>query len=149
MIRTLVVASTLLFAGTQAFAADCAVTIDSTDQMTWDTPAIEVSKSCEEFSVTLHHSGTLASNVMGHNWVLTKAADLQATATDGMAEGLDKDYVKPDDERVIAHTKIIGGGESDTVTFSVSDLSEGEEYAYFCSFPGHFAMMRGTLTLVD
>ncbi len=148
MIRSLVAVSALLI-GTQVLADDCAVTIDSTDQMTWDTPSIEVSKSCETFSVTLHHSGNLAKNVMGHNWVLTKAADLQDTATDGMSSGLENDYIKPDDERIIAHTKLVGGGESDTVSFSVSELSEGQEYAYFCSFPGHFAIMRGTLTLVD
>lgn len=149
MIRSLAAVSALLLVGTQAFAADCAVTIDSTDQMSWDTQSIEVSKSCESFSVTLTHSGTLPKNVMGHNWVLTTTADYQGAATDGMGAGLENEYVKPDDERVIAHTKIIGGGESDTISFSVSELNAGEEYTYFCSYPGHFAIMHGKLTLVD
>lgn len=149
MIRSLVAASALLLIGSHAFAADCAVTINSTDQISWDTQSIEVSKDCESFSVTLNHAGTLPKNVMGHNWVLTAAADYEDTANDGMGAGLDNEYVKPDDERVIAHTKVIGGGESDTVSFPVSDLKAGEEYTYFCSFPGHFALMRGTLTLVD
>ena len=46
-------------------------------------------------------------------------------------------------------TKVIGGGESDSVTFDVSKLAAGQDYTYFCSFPGHFAMMKGTLKLVD
>ncbi len=147
MIRYLAIPA-LLFAG-QAMAADCAVTIDSTDMMSWDTPSIQVSKSCENFTVNLNHSGSLAKMVMGHNWVLTTPDQLQDVSKDGLAAGLDNEYVKPGDERVIAHTKVIGGGESDSVTFDVSALNADQEYAYFCSFPGHFAMMRGTLTLVD
>nr|5SYD_A Chain A, Azurin, chimeric construct [synthetic construct]5SYD_B Chain B, Azurin, chimeric construct [synthetic construct] len=85
--------------------------------------------------------------VMGHNWVLSTAADMQGVVTDGMASGLDKDYLKPDDSRVIAHTKLIGSGEKDSVTFDVSKLKEGEQYMFFCTFPGHSALMKGTLTL--
>ena len=66
---------------------------------------------------------------------------------DGMAAGLDKNYVKDGDTRVIAHTKIIGSGEKDSVTFDVSKLKEGEQYMFFCTFPGHSALMKGTLTL--
>ncbi|MFX5012842.1 azurin, partial [Acinetobacter baumannii] len=82
-----------------------------------------------------------------HNWVLSTAADMQGVVTDGMASGLDKDYLKPDDSRVIAHTKLIGSGEKDSVTFDVSKLKEGEQYMFFCTFPGHSALMKGTLTL--
>ncbi|MNF19483.1 Azurin [compost metagenome] len=57
--------------------------------------------------------------------------------------------MKPGDARVIAHTKVIGGGEKDSVTFDVSKLAAGTAYTYFCSFPGHFAMMKGSLKLVD
>ncbi|MNR67194.1 Azurin [compost metagenome] len=57
--------------------------------------------------------------------------------------------MKKDDARVIAHTKVIGGGQSDSVTFDVSKLAAGTDYTYFCSFPGHFALMKGTLKLVD
>ncbi|MCP4237751.1 MAG: azurin, partial [Aestuariibacter sp.] len=41
-------------------------------------------------------------------------------------------------------TKIIGGGEQDTVTFDMSKLSSAEDYTFFCSFPGHFAIMKGS-----
>ena len=66
-----------------------------------------------------------------------------------MAAGLDNDYLKANDERVIAHTKVIGGGESDSVTFDVSKLQAGTPYEFFCSFPGHVALMKGELKLVD
>lgn len=147
MFAKLVAVSLLTLASGQLLAAECKVTVDSTDQMTFNTKAIEIDKSCKTFTVELTHSGSLAKNVMGHNWVLSKTADMQPIATDGMAAGIDKNYLKEGDTRIIAHTKIIGAGEKDSVTFDVSKLAAGEGYSFFCSFPGHIAMMKGTVTL--
>jgi azurin len=66
-----------------------------------------------------------------------------------MKAGLDNNYIKPGDDRVIAHTKVVGGGESDSVTFDVAKLKAGQDYMFFCSYPGHAALMKGTLKLVD
>ncbi len=66
-----------------------------------------------------------------------------------MAAGIDKNYVKDGDERILAHTKIIGAGEKDSVTFDVAKLQAGTDYAFFCSFPGHISMMKGAVTLVN
>ncbi len=76
---------------------------------------------------------------------MARAAGLQAGATDGMTAGAGNDYVKPGDERVIAHTKVIGGGESAAVTFATATLDAGGDQAFFCSFPAHWAVMKGTL----
>ena len=149
MFRKLVVASVLTLASVQVFAADCSVTVDSTDQMTYDAKDIKISKSCKTFTVNLTHSGSMAKTVMGHNLVISKTADSAAVATDGMAAGIDANYLKAGDDRVIAHTKVIGAGEKDAVTFDVSKLKAGEDYAFFCSFPGHISMMKGAVTLVD
>ncbi|BBT19044.1 azurin [Metapseudomonas otitidis] len=149
MIRKLVVASVLALASAPLLAAECSVDVEATDQMTFNTKEIKVSKSCKSFTVNLKHVGKLPKAVMGHNWVLTKTADAQPVATEGMAAGVDKDYLKADDARIIAHTKLIGGGESTSVSFDVSKLAAGESYEFFCSFPGHVAMMKGNLALVD
>ncbi len=132
---------------TPALANDCAITVVSNDMMQFDKKAISVSKSCKDFTVTLEHSGKLPKTAMGHNIVITKAADARAVATDGMSAGIDNSYVKSGDSRVIALTKVIGGGESTSVTFPVSKLSAGEKYKFFCSFPGHIGIMIGDLTL--
>ncbi|MNP11631.1 Azurin [compost metagenome] len=84
---------------------------------------------------------------MGHNLVISKEADMQPIATDGLGAGIEKSYLKEGDARVIAHTKIIGAGEKDSVTFDVAKLAEGEKYGFFCSFPGHISMMKGTVTV--
>lgn len=149
MIRKLVVASVLALVSAPLLAAECSVDVEGTDQMTFNTKEIKVSKSCKTFTVNLKHVGKLPKNVMGHNWVLSKTADAQAIATEGMTAGVDKDYLKADDARIIAHTKLIGGGETATTTIDVSKLAAGESYEFFCSFPGHVSMMKGTLALVD
>lgn len=147
MIRKLVAISILTLASGHLLAAECSVDVDSTDQMTFTTKAIEIDKSCKQFTVNLKHSGSLPKAVMGHNLVISKYDDMSQIATDGMSVGLDKSYLKDGDARVIAHTKVIGGGETDSVTFDVSKLGPAEKYGFFCSFPGHIGMMKGTVTL--
>ena len=147
MFSKVVAVSLLALASSQLMAAECKTTVDSTDQMSFNTKAIEIDKSCKTFTVELTHSGSLPKNVMGHNWVLSSAADMPGIASDGMAAGIDKNYLKDGDTRIIAHTKIIGAGEKDSVTFDVSKLAAGTDYAFFCSFPGHISMMKGTVVV--
>jgi len=127
--------------------AQCEATVEGNDAMQFNIREITVDKTCTEFRVTLKHVGKLPKAAMGHNWILTKEADFQATATAGMAAGAANDYMQPGDARIIAHTKMLGGGESDTVTIDVSKLVAGQSYTFFCSFPGHWAIMKGTLKL--
>lgn len=141
--------TTLTLLSVSAMAAECEVTVDSTDTMTYSTQQISISKSCKTFTVNLTHSGSLPKQVMGHNWVLTKASDMEAVGQDGMSAGLESDYLKPGDDRVIAHTKMIGGGEKASVTFDVSKISAGESYTFFCSYPAHMFQMKGDIKLVD
>src|SRR5471032_1443315 len=147
MFAKIVAVSLLTLASGQLLAAECSVTVDSTDQMTFNTKEIAIDKTCKTFTVNLTHSGSLPKNVMGHNWVLSKEADAQPIATDGLSVGIDKNYLKDGDARIIAHTKIIGAGETDSVSFDVSKLDPAEKYQFFCSFPGHISMMKGTVTL--
>lgn len=149
MIRKLAVAAVLTALAVPVWADDCAVTIEGTDQMTYNLSEIDVKKSCEKFTVNLKHVGKLPAASMGHNWVLSTTEDYQPVAQEGMTLSLEKNYVNDADMRVLAHTKIIGGGEETSVTFDVSKLKEGQDYTYFCSFPGHYALMHGTLKLVD
>ncbi|MNT45091.1 Azurin-2 [compost metagenome] len=64
-----------------------------------------------------------------------------------MKAGAAAEYVKPGDARVIAFSKVIGGGETTTFDIDVTKLKAGTEYTYFCSFPGHSFIMRGVLKL--
>ena len=132
-----------------AMAAGCEAVVESNDAMQFNVKNIDVPKSCKKFSVTLKHVGKMPKSAMGHNLVIAKTADMQGIANDGIAAGADKDYVKPADARVIAHTKLIGGGEAASLTFAVNKLKAGDDYTFFCSFPGHSGIMKGTLKLVN
>lgn len=146
MLRMLALAALGLLS-TPLWAANCATTVEANDAMQFNVSSVTVPKTCKSFTVTLKHTGKLPRNVMGHDWVLTSAADQAGVEADGIKAGLDKDYVKPGDARVIAHTKVIGGGESASVSFKPSALKPGTDYVFFCSFPGHAAMMHGTVAL--
>jgi azurin len=130
-----------------AHADPCQLEISGNDQMQYDKQQLVAPASCKEVTVTLHHAGKLPREAMGHNWVLVNAPDLEAVANAGMGAGLANDYVASDDKRVLAHTKVIGGGQTTSVTFPTSSLKAGGEYRYLCTFPGHHALMRGTFKL--
>ena len=128
-------------------AGNCATTVEANDAMQFNTKEIQVSKACKEFTITLKHTGTQPKASMGHNIVIGKAEDMDGIFKDG-AGAADTDYVKPDDARVVAHTKLIGGGEESSLTLDPAKLADGE-YKFACTFPGHGALMNGKVTLVD
>lgn len=131
-----------------AAAGNCGVVVESNDAMQFNTKDIQVSKACPEFSITLKHVGTQPKASMGHNLVITKAEDQDGVFKDGVAAGPDAEYVKPNDERIVAATKLLGGGEEDTIKIDPAKLADGS-YKFACTFPGHGALMNGTITLVD
>jgi len=63
----------------------------------------------------------------------------------GMRATLADSYLPKNDARVIAFTPVIGGGQSTQVRFATSKLTRGGDYTFFCSFPGHWGMMKGKL----
>lgn len=147
MFAKFALAAVLSAAALPAMAATCETVIEGNDAMQFNLKEITVDKSCEKYTVTLKHVGKLPVSAMGHNWVLTTTENMEAAAKDGMAAGAANGYLKPDDDRVIAHTDMIGGGEESSVTFDVNKLSADQDYTYFCSFPGHWAIMSGKVVV--
>jgi azurin len=85
------------------------------------------------------------SGAQKHNWVLVKGGDDVAQKVDeaGAAAGDAKGYI-PDDPNIVAKTKLVDGGASDTAS---GNLAAGT-YTFLCTFPGHYAAgMKGTLTV--
>jgi len=143
----LIGANAFLFAA-PASAADkiCKLEITGNDLMQYDKKELKAAADCTSVEVTLKHIGKLPAASMGHNWVLVKTPDLNAVANDGLGAGLAAQYVKAGDKRAIAHTKVVGGGQSDTITIAASALKKGEDYSFLCTFPGHSALMKGKFT---
>lgn len=129
----------------EAVVSNCATTIEGDDVMRYNVGSITVPSSCTEFTITLRHTGQLPVAAMGHNVVISLASDRAAIAADGIAAGVEGHYVPADDPRVIAHTELVGGGGTTSVTFPASAISGDGPYEFFCSFPGHWSVMRGTI----
>jgi azurin len=121
---------------------EATLSIEGNDQMQFDKKELTV-KAGQTVTLTLKHSGTMAKAAMGHNWVLlAPGTDVATFAESAVAAGEENDYVPTEGNAVIAYTKLIGGGETATVEFTAPAAGS---YEFICSFPGHWAMMRGTL----
>ena len=125
-----------------AHGQECNQVIEGNDLIQFNVPEIRVGADCTDVTITLRHTGQLAANVMGHNWVLTATADFVPLAGVAATAG-PPEYLPADDPRIIASTGMIGGGEETSVTFSLEGLESGGDYTYFCSFPGHYVLMNG------
>lgn len=144
--RKLVLAA-LLLAGT-ANAENCVIDLKGDDAMKFDKPEVTVSASCKTITINLTHVGKLPAASMGHNVVISATTDVQAIGTAGMTAGAAANYVPAGDARVLGHTPVVGGGATTTATLPGSALKAGGDYTFFCSFPGHWAIMKGKLTVV-
>lgn len=116
------------------------VVIEADDNMRYNKKKIVV-KGGEKVKLTLKHTGKMGKDVMGHNIViLKKGTKLSEFGTKANA-AKDTEYIPADmKDAIIAHSKMIGGGEEITIEF---DAPEAGEYDFLCSFPGHFALMKG------
>lgn len=144
-IKLLVFKIAYVLLASSAIAQECTIEVTVGDNLNFIPAEMTVSKSdCSNITINLTHDGSLPRNGMGHNWALSQTADAQAAAQAGWQAGLDNQYIQPGDERIIATTDIIGGGESTSMTFSLDSLQVGGDYTYFCSFVGHFGIMKGS-----
>ena len=74
-------------------------------------------------------------------YLLNKGVDFNDFATKATV-AKETDYIPEDTSVIIIHTALLGGGESDTVEFTIN---EAGTYEFLCTFPGHYAMMKGVL----
>jgi azurin len=120
------------------------VTITGNDQMKFDVTSIEA-KPRQKVTVTMKNGGTMPKISMGHNFVLLRPGTDPAKFVEAGAPYMGKDSIAPETlGDVIAHTKLLGPAETDTISFAAP--TKPGEYTYICSFPGHYAIgMKGTL----
>ncbi|PEN07957.1 hypothetical protein CRI93_05805 [Longimonas halophila] len=98
-------------------------------------------------TVRLVFENIAESPSMVHNVLILNTDDeevVERVGTAGQSAGQSEGYV-PDDDAIIAHTPLAQPGETVEVTFTAPE--EPGEYTYVCTYPGHWAMMQGTLVV--
>lgn len=115
--------------------------VEANDQMQFSKNELKAVAG-KEITLTLKNVGKTEKSVMGHNFVVLKeGTDIAAFATKA-SSAKETDFIPAADaSKIVAHTKLLGPGESDTIKFT---LAKGT-YDYICSFPGHYALMKGKI----
>lgn len=147
--------SILVFASAAMFLAACSssteqkstepaepavVTLNAGDDMKYDITEIKV-KAGQTVKLTLHHTGKLPVSGMGHNFVLLASGVDLTEFAQAAIKAKDTEYIPADyTDDILAHTKLIGGGETTEIEFTAPEKGT---YDYLCTFPGHYAMMQG------
>ena len=115
------------------------IVLTANDSMQYNKNEIRV-KAGQRVKLTLRHIGRMNINEMGHNFILLKknvnADEFVVKASTEQANG----YIPKESPDIIAHTKLIGGGEITVIEFVAP---EAGVYDFLCSFPLHYATMRG------
>lgn len=116
------------------------IAITGNDLMQFDKKEFTV-KAGQEITLTLRHIGKGDIKIMGHNFVLLKeGTSIPAFSASAASVGQGSDWIPDGGKDVIAHTKMIGGGQTTTVTFTAPVAGT---YDFICSFPGHSGLMKG------
>ena len=137
-ILSLLITPFLLFADTKK------ITITGNDTMQFDLKSFEV-KAGEKVELTFKNVGKIPKIAMGHNLVvLKKGISAVAFGQKAMGAGANATNALPDSVKgdTIAATKLLGPDETETISFTAPETGD---YEYVCTFPGHFALMRGTM----
>lgn len=136
-----IITSTLIF---NAAAEVEKIEVTGNDQMQYNIKLFEVSAG-QKVVLSFKHIGQLPALAMGHNLVILKAGIAVPTFATKCAPAKDTGYIPQDEEskkEMVAHTKMLGGGESHEITFTAPAPGD---YPFICSFPGHFAIMQGVM----
>ena len=118
------------------------IVLNSNDLMLFDKTSLSA-KAGKNIRLVLNHTGKIGKEFMGHNFVLLKK-DVDVDDFAMLALNFKENEYIPENNDFIVHTKMLGGGESDTINFKIE---EPGSYTYVCTFPGHYQIMQGILTI--
>ena len=142
---TMVSASIL---ATSVFASNCEIKIEGSDMMKYDVAEITLDTSFDQTNISLKHAGKLPINAMGHNIVIVEEINLsKITQQINFSLGVEKGYL-PESEDIIFISAMVGGGDTTELEMDMSKLDKTKSYVFFCSFPGHWALMRGKIKII-
>jgi azurin len=142
--RPLALLTAVLLLAFTSSAETVEIAIESNDTMKFNKSSFSVT-SGDTVKVTLNNVGNLPKVAMGHNLVILAKGVAPAVIAGPAAGAAATEYIPASmKDKILAHTKLLGPKESDTITFTAP---EAGTYYFICSFPGHFALMNGTMVV--
>ena len=135
-------------AAEKAKTPDITLELSGNDTLQFDKKAFEVTEG-QVVKLVFNNTGNLPKEAMGHNVVVLKpGTDVVKFALEASKpENRENDFLPSNEEhkkQIVAHTKLLGPGETDSLTFTAGAPGK---YEYVCTFPGHFGVMRGIITV--
>jgi len=123
------------------------IELTGNDSMRFNRDQFKV-KAGERVTLVLKNIGELPREVMGHNVVILKRGEPVEPFGVAAAEAPENDFIPTGAghrEAMVAHTRLLGPGEEDRITFT---LPEPGDYPFLCSFTAHFRLMNGIIRAV-
>jgi azurin len=122
------------------------VEIVADDTMKYSVTVFEV-RPGQKVSLTLTNKGATSKASGGHNLVVLQKNTNMNKFLEAASTEASHDYIAPASKKdVVATTKLLGPGETDTIIFTAPYVPA--DYNFVCSFPGHAAQgMKGVLTV--
>ncbi|QNL51477.1 cupredoxin domain-containing protein [Olivibacter sp. SDN3] len=118
------------------------IELEGSDDMRFDKDLFKV-KAGETVKLKLKNVGVQPVESMGHNAVVLDEGTDVASFGGEAFKAKDEEYIPSTfASSIIAHTKLLGPGESDEIEFT---LPKAGVYEFICSFPGHWGTMRGKI----
>ena len=148
MLKLFTFLTTFLITLPFSFASPCSTNLEGNTMMQYSSTNIEIDSTCSEFTIKFKNTSTVAKEYGGHNVIVSKDADFSSLTSlvDPTVHSPENGYL-PNSDKIIAKSPIIGPNESYNVEIDVSRLNSGEKYVFWCSFTGHWGVMKGNLVV--
>ncbi|HEX4375098.1 MAG TPA: plastocyanin/azurin family copper-binding protein, partial [Puia sp.] len=118
------------------------IKLEANENMRFNNELFRV-KAGKKIWLILKNTSARSITSMTHNVVVLKSGVDIADFADVAHKAKNEQYVPSSlNSLIIAHTKMVSGGESDSVEFTI--LNAGV-YDFICSFPGHWGTMQGKI----
>lgn len=113
------------------------ITITANDDMKFSLTEIKAAPG-ETLKIRLVSIGTQPRATMAHNVVILQAGANQLVFADAAAKAVATDYIPADLKgQILAATPLIANGQTADLTITLP--TKPGNYAFLCTFPGHFA----------
>jgi azurin len=118
------------------------IPLKANENMRFDKELFRV-RAGKKILLILKNTSAKSATSMAHNVVILKSGVDIADFADIAHNAKTEQYVPSSlDSLIIAHTRLVGGGDADQVEFVISKPGV---YDFICSFPGHWGTMQGKI----